>query len=67
MDKKKYLSITETSEYFGLSKWTLYRLSARREIPMLKYGSKILIPIDDFENWLEKFRCKLNNKGGYDE
>ncbi len=64
---KKYLTITEASAFSGLSKWTLYRHSARREIPMLKFGSRVLIPKDDFENWLEKCRCKLNTRGGQDE
>ena len=46
---KKYLTIKEAAEYSGLSKWTLYRLSCRREIPMLKIGSRVLIPKDEFE------------------
>jgi len=64
---KKYLTIIEASEYSGLSRWTLYRLSSRREIPMLKFGSKVLIPKDDFDTWLENFRCKLNRLGGKNE
>ncbi|MCB1179221.1 MAG: excisionase family DNA-binding protein [Leptospiraceae bacterium] len=60
--EKKYMTISEAAEYSGLSKWTLYRRSSRREIPMLKYGSKVLIPKEDFKNWLENFRCQLNYK-----
>ncbi len=64
---KKYMTITEAAAYSGLSKWTLYRRSSKREIPMLKYGSKVLIPKDEFGDWLEKFRCKLNYKIERDE
>jgi len=64
---KKYITVKEASEYFGLSESTLYHLSARREIPMLKYGSKVLIPMDEFDDWLQIYRCKSNTRGGQDE
>lgn len=64
---KKYLTIAEAAAYSSLSKWTLYRRSSRREIPMLKYGSKVIIPKEDFEKWLENYRCKLITKGENDE
>ena len=60
---KKYMSISEASVYFGLSESTLYHLSAKREMPMLKYGSKVLIPMDEFDEWLQKYRCKSIKKG----
>ena len=60
---KKYMTIIEASKYFGLSESTLYHLSAKREIPMLKYGSKVLIPMDEFDEWLQKYKCKSINKG----
>ena len=30
-------------------------------------ASKALISNEDFENWLEKLRCKFNARGGKDE
>lgn len=64
---KKYMTILEASEYCGLSKWTLYRHTSRRDIPMLKYGSKVLIPMDEFDEWLHKYKCKSTTKGENNE
>ena len=30
---------------------------------MLKYGSKVLIPMDEFDEWLPRYKCKSINKG----
>ncbi|MGE5446038.1 MAG: excisionase family DNA-binding protein, partial [Ignavibacteriales bacterium] len=53
MVEKRYISISEASLCSGLSKWTLYKKSARRELPMLKVGTRVLLPKEDFERWLE--------------
>ena len=58
---KEYLSIREAAEYSGLSKHYLYKLSAKRALPMLKVGSRNLIPTKCFQAYLEKFR--VGNKG----
>ncbi len=61
--EKKYMTISEAAKYSGLSKWTLYRLSSRREIPIFKIGSRVLFKIDEFDKWIQKFKCRLNTKG----
>ncbi len=60
---KKYLTIKQAAEYSGLSIHTLYRLSSRRELPMLKFGSRILIPLDEFDKWLQKYRVTEKFEG----
>ncbi len=53
---KFYLSIREASEYSGLSKWTLYAYSARGKLPVLKVGTRTLVPLKQFTEWLESHR-----------
>ena len=52
----KYLSIQGVSQLYGIPVSTLYKLSARRVIPLAKIGSKVLIPVLDFERWLSSHR-----------
>lgn len=57
---KKCLSIKEAAEFSGLSKWYLYKLSACGELPVLKVGTRVLVPIKDFVEYLEsKRRIKI--------
>jgi len=50
---KKYISITEASEFSGLSKWTLYQYSAQGKLPVLKVGTRTLVSVEEFTKWLE--------------
>ena len=52
----KNLTILEAAEIYGISSSTLYKLSAERKIPLLKIGRTVLIPISEFEAWLDKHR-----------
>lgn len=55
--EKKNLTIPEAAQVYGISTSTLYKLSAKREIPILKIGEhKVLIPIAEFEEWLKKYQ-----------
>jgi len=60
--QKQYLSIEEASQLSGLSKWYLYKLSGKRELPMLKVSNRCLLPMEEFRSWLEKHR--IDNTGG---
>jgi len=60
--KKTYFSVKEAAEFSGLSKWYLYKLTALRAIPICKIGSRCLIPVEDFKNWIDKNR--IDSKGG---
>ncbi|MCH7950918.1 MAG: helix-turn-helix domain-containing protein [Candidatus Dadabacteria bacterium] len=59
---KKYLSIDEASKTYSLTKSTLYKLSALRRIPLIKLGSRVLIPVADFEKWLDAHRVDREDK-----
>jgi len=59
---KQYMSIKEASEFSGLSKWTLYQYSSRgKKFKVLKVGSRTLVPVKDFTEWLESHQ-RVNNK-----
>jgi excisionase family DNA binding protein len=55
------MSIKEASEFSGLSKWTLYQYSSRGKLKVLKVGTRTLVPIKDFREWLESHE-RVNNK-----
>lgn len=57
VEKLNY-SIPEAAQASGLSVSTLYKLSCKREIPIQKVGSRVLIPIKAFEAWLRTFRVE---------
>ena len=52
----KNLTIVEASEVYNISSSKLYKLSAERKIPLLKIGRKVLIPVLEFEAWLDSKR-----------
>ena len=58
---KRYMSIKEASEFSGLSKWTLYQYSARGKIKIFKVGTKTIVPVTDFIEYLESHE-RTNNK-----
>ncbi len=51
-------SIKEASEACGLSTSTLYKLSAKSQLPRQKIGGRVLIPRKAFEAWLKSFTVK---------
>jgi len=59
---KEYLSVKQAAEFSGLSKHFIYKKCCMRALPMLKVGSRNLIPTKEFQAWLETFR--VNKKGG---
>lgn len=61
-NKRKNLTIKEASKAYGLSVSWLYKKSMQRSIPILKIGSKkVLIPVEEFEQWLSSHR--VDNEG----
>jgi excisionase family DNA binding protein len=49
-------SIREAAKASGLSVSLLYKLSAKRAIPLEKIGSRCLIPRREFQLWLSSHR-----------
>lgn len=60
--EKKHLNIQEASIYSGLSTSYLYKKSAQRDLPMLKCGSKVLIPKLEFDKWLDSKRVDIKKR-----
>ena len=59
---KKNLSIDEAAKIYGLTKSWLYKKSMERSIPLLKIGSRVLIPVEDFEKYLDAHRVDKEGK-----
>jgi excisionase family DNA binding protein len=47
---KPFLSISEASVLFGISRRTVYRMIHRKELPFAKAGARIILRRSDFEN-----------------
>lgn len=52
--QKKYMTLKEASEVYAQNLKTLRRKASKREIPMVKQGKNILIPVKQFERWLAR-------------
>lgn len=53
MDKIAY-NANEVSQLLGISKTTVYDLCRKGEIPSMQLGHRIVIPIKQFNLWLDK-------------
>lgn len=52
-DTKKFLKITEISEYLNLSKRTIYRHIKKNNLPFTKIGGLIRFKKKDVDEWLK--------------
>lgn len=50
--KKKVYTVEEVREILGIGKNKAYELCNNQTFPVLRIGSRILIPIRTFEDWL---------------
>ena len=53
-DVERYLSVTETSEYLGLSRNTILKMIAEDGLPAVKIGKQWKIKIRELDEWIEK-------------
>lgn len=58
MIEKRFLGISELSEYLGLAKGTLYIWVCQKKIPYLKIGKLVKFDIQEIEVWLKDKRIK---------
>ena len=54
MDEKILLSPKDIVSYLGVSKATVYTLLKRKDLPVIKIGSRKYVTKDDLNNWLKK-------------
>lgn len=52
IEGKFAISIPEAAKASGLSRSYLYKLSAEGKLPILKVGTRCLVPVDSFKQWL---------------
>jgi len=50
--EKATMSVQELSSYMGISLPKAYALVKRPDFPVIHVGTRILIPIDAFKEWL---------------
>lgn len=53
---------SEKNKMIKINRDNFNKLSALRVLPILKVGSRCLLPVRDFQAWLEKHRVKLDKK-----
>ncbi len=44
--------------FYDISKWTIYRWIWERKFPIVKLGRKVLIPVAEFEEFLNMHRVE---------
>lgn len=59
-EKPTILNIQEASDYMNLSTSYLYKLVARKQIPHMRAGYKILFKNSDLDKWLEEKSVAVN-------
>ncbi len=48
------MTVPEVAEVMGISRAKAYELVHRQDFPVIKVGSKYIVPIDAFHKWLER-------------
>ena len=60
---KALMTIEEVATYFNISKYTLYRMIQKKEIPALKIGNQWRFKKEDLDDWLETHSIPANCDG----
>ena len=60
-NKKTLWSIKEASEQLSLSSRTIERMVSNKEIPFIKIGRLVRIPVDEITDWVAKKLPKVDN------
>lgn len=56
------MSVQELSAYMGISLPKTYELTKREGFPTIRIGTRILVPVDTFKEWLAKEALKEEKK-----
>lgn len=57
-EAKKTISPKTASRIYDIPRWTLYSWIWKREIVIHKIGRKVLIPVEEFEDFLDRHRVE---------
>lgn len=53
------LSVTEAANVLGISRTSAYELVKGNDFPSIKIGSRIVVPKDELQQWIQKqLGCK---------
>lgn len=56
--QKRFLSVKECSEYLNVSVHFLYKLTAQKSIPHVKFGRKVVFDLKRLERWIDENSCE---------
>ena len=56
--KAKLVNLREISEIYSIPLSTLRRWASERKFPLYKISNRIRVSIEEFEEWLSKFRIE---------
>ena len=54
MSNQDFMSVSDLQKTLGVSRGHAYELVAREDFPALRIGKRIVIPVRQFEAWVEK-------------
>ncbi|HBD94626.1 MAG: hypothetical protein A2355_08280 [Spirochaetes bacterium RIFOXYB1_FULL_32_8] len=57
--EKKFYTAKEAACFVSVSVKMIYKMVENKKIPYTKIGSKVLIPVNDFETWLNANTHKI--------
>ncbi len=57
-DKRLY-SVEEAARYLGRTVWGVREMLWAGKIPFIKDGRRVLVDIDDMDEWIEKSKTKF--------
>jgi excisionase family DNA binding protein len=56
MENKKFLTVKQAEDRYGISKWTLYLWAAQGKLPSYKIGKLRRFSVDDLDSFFERYK-----------
>ena len=63
--KKKYLSMDDVVDQYGVKKNTVYKWGSLKKIPFFKMGSRTMFDREELEQWITKTRSKVLGRSNF--
>lgn len=58
-DLEEMLTVSEVASHLRISKKQAYRLTSQQDFPAVRIGRRILIPEEQYINWVNRHRCHI--------